>query len=493
VTAEFSARTRQELLDRAERQLFDLVVVGGGITGAAVARDAALRGLNVVLCEKGDFGEGTSSRSSKLIHGGFRYLQQLQFGLVRESCQERSLLSQTLAPHRVKPLPFLFPVYKTHKHRAWMLHGALSVYDRMDRASQPHRHLSADELLRLRPELSPRGLEGGALYYDAVTDDAHLTLDTARGAWEAGAAVLSYAEVTEFYATRFGLEAVEVRERLSGRVLRARARVAVVAAGPWTDVVRGRCAARPPMLRVTQGSHCVFRRERVPGAEAVVALHPGDRRPLFAFPWRDVIIAGTTDTDYSGGLEEVRASRADVDYILEALNHTLPGLQLTPADVVGTYSGLRPLLRQEGVRESLVSREHVIREEAPGIITVAGGKLTTHRRMAEEVVNRVVRLLPPAGPPRTAVTPLPFCEGDEVAFAVRQQMALTLSDLVERRLWLGLRDAAGGLERLDELSRAQGAELGWSEEERQAQVAAARPGLEGSLAWAAVDSAKRSC
>lgn len=480
---EFSARTREELLDRAERQLFDLVVVGGGITGTAVARDAALRGLNVVLCERGDFGEGTSSRSSKLIHGGFRYLQQLQFGLVRESCRERQLLTARLAPQRVRPLPFLFPVYQTHKHRAWMLHGALSVYDRMDRASQPHRNLTADELLRLRPELSPRGLEGGALYYDAVTDDAHLTLDTARGAWEAGAAPLSYAEVTEFYGTRFGLEAVGVRDRLSGRVLRVRARVAVVAAGPWTDVVRGRYGAGREMLRVTQGSHCVFRRERVPGAEAVVALHPGDRRPLFAFPWRDVIIAGTTDTDYRGSLDEVRASRADVEYILEALNHTLPGLRLTPDDVVGTYSGLRPLLRQEGVKESLVSREHVIREELRGILTVAGGKLTTHRRMAEEIVERVCRLLPPAGAPRTAVTPLPFLEGNEVAHAVRQQMALTLPDLVERRLWLGLRDAGGGLARLEELAAAMGAELGWDETERAAQVAAARAGLEGSLAW----------
>ena len=477
---EFSFRERLEMLDRAERQLFDLVVLGGGINGVAVARDAALRGLNVALCERSDFGEGTSSRSSKLIHGGFRYLQQLQFGLVRESCQERAVLRR-IAPHRVTPLPFLFPVYKTHKYRAWMLHGALSIYDRMDSSSQPHRNLGADELLRLRPELLPRGLEGGALYYDALTDDALLTLETARGAYEAGAAVLSYAEVAEFYATRFGLEAVDVRDRLSGRTLRVRARVAVRAAGPWTDEGR---RGRPPMLRVTQGSHCVFRRSRVPGDEAVVALHPSDRRPLFAFPWRDVVIAGTTDTDYHGSLDRVLASRADVDYILEALNHTLPGLRLTAADVVGTYSGLRPLLRQEGVRESVVSREHVIREEGPGLLTVAGGKLTTHRRMAQEVVDRVVRLLPgPAGAARTAEVALPCLEGDEVTYAVRHQMALTLCDLVERRLWLGLRDAEAGLARLDELAAAMARELGWSDEERAAQIASAREAMEGSLAW----------
>lgn len=416
----FSAAARQEALDRAAVEPVDLVVVGGGVTGCGVARDAALRGLNVALLEQRDFAFGTSSRSSKLIHGGFRYLQTYEFHLVFEAVQERALLLE-LAPHRVKPLRFLFPVYQDHRFPAWFVHLGLTVYDAMAfyRNVEPHKLLSTEQLLEQEPKLAAEGLRGGCSYQDALTDDALLTVDTARGAFEAGALVLPHVEAVRLLEAGGRIAGVAARDGLTGREVEIRAGAVVNATGPWTDLTRSRLenASPKPLLHVTRGSHVALPRERLPGDHAVVMGRPGENRILFTIPWGDVVVVGTTDTFHEGDPADVRATRGDVDYILETLNRYFPGEGFGPQDVVGTYSGLRPLLRQEGRSESAVSREHVIVEDPEGLFTVAGGKLTTFRRMARQVTDRVaerLRARSDVGKPGACLTdrlPLRQCPG----------------------------------------------------------------------------------
>lgn len=420
-TRDFSPARRQECLDRLGEGPLDLVVVGGGITGAGVARDAALRGLRVALLEQADFAFGTSSRSSKLIHGGFRYLQNLQFHMVYESVRERTLLMD-LAPHRVRPLRFLFPTYRDHGFRAWQVHAGLTLYDAMTlfRNLDRHQMLDAEALRKLEPLLRDEGLEGGSVYSDAVTDDALLTVDTARGACEAGALTLPYVEAVEFRTAGGRVRGVTARDRLTGRDYEIEAAVVVNATGPWTDLTRNRTAGEPPgrpLLHVTRGSHIAIPRSLLPADHAVVLTRASEGRILFTIPWGDVVIAGTTDTYYDGDPADVRATRSDVEYILETLQRYFPQVSFGDDSVLGTYAGLRPLIRQEGVAESAVSREDRVVEDPPGLITVAGGKLTTYRRMGRKVTDLVVRALgrrPDLGKPGSCVTgliPLRTCPG----------------------------------------------------------------------------------
>ncbi|MBI3929138.1 MAG: glycerol-3-phosphate dehydrogenase/oxidase [Armatimonadetes bacterium] len=531
---EFSGAIREQFLDRVERETFDLAVVGGGITGAAIARDAALRGLSVVLLEKGDFASGTSSRSSKLVHGGLRYLEKFHLALVFESVTERGLL-RDLAAHRVQPLEFLFPVYQEHPKRTWEIGIGLTAYEWLSlyRNTDRHRMLSTSDMLAAQPRLRPRGLQGGASYYDCVTDDALLTVECLYAARHAGALTLSYTEVDEFEVVGGRFRGLRFTDHLSGRRLSIRARCGVVAAGPWTDQVRARLGKQDPILRLTRGSHLVLPRERLPGDAAVVMLRPEERRVLFTIPWMDVVLVGTTDTDYAGSVEEVTASSQDVDYILESLNGLFPDRAVRREEVLSTYAGLRPLLHEERVSASEVSREHLIAEEAEDLFVMAGGKLTTHRRMAQELVDRIAprtacrtastaylpggtQLLPyaelrsrfsehflnqlwerlPAAWPAVAglIVRDPSLEEPlglgghlwaEVIYAIRYQMAVRLCDLIERRLWLTLRDPSGCREQLPALAERMARELGWSRQRKAEEIELAGRALDRGLAFRA--------
>jgi len=360
----FSASARADHWDALRREEFDLLVVGGGITGAAAARDAAGRGLDVALVEAGDFATGTSSRSSRLVHGGLRYLETYDFALVFEASAERRRLLE-LAPHVVHPLPFLFPVYRGGPTPWLMLQAGMWLYDALSLFRNIHRHrtLSTGDVAREEPKLRRDGLSGAAKYYDAAVDDARLTLANARGAHEAGAAVVSHAEVVAFLNDGKGVRGARVRDRITGDEVEVRARVTLNATGPWSDTVR-RLAdpAAKPRLRPTKGVHILVDRERIGNRNAITFQSPIDGRVMFVLPWGDFTYVGTTDTDYAGDPADVRADAADVEYLVTSANSVFPSAKLTAADVVSTWAGIRPLLapRAAGAKESATSREHEI-------------------------------------------------------------------------------------------------------------------------------------
>ena len=410
----FSQSERNESFASLGRETCDLAIVGGGINGAGIARDAAMRGLSVVLVEKGDFASGTSSRSSRLIHGGIRYLEQLEIHLVFEATNERTVLAR-IAPHLARPLPFLVPVFTGAKHGMLALAAGLWIYDGLSlfRSYRLHKTLSTKKVLEIEPGLRTDGLKGAALFWDRATDDARLTLENAIAAHRAGARVMNYVEVVGFRRGEGDrVSGLVLSDRLGGGRTELSARLTIVAAGPWLDGVLDRLQpageARPSLLRPTKGVHIVVPADRLPVHHAIVANAISDGRVLFFLPWGAFTIVGTTDTDYQGPPEEVAADGADARYLLETANHYMPGANLVLGDVVSTWAGLRPLVRQEGVAESQVSREHEILEPAPGLLAIAGGKLTTYRRMAEEIVDKAVAQLgAEASPCRTDKDPLP--------------------------------------------------------------------------------------
>lgn len=392
-----SSADREGRLDRLKREEFDLLVIGGGINGAGIARDAAMRGFRVALVEKGDFASGTSSKSSKLIHGGIRYLQMGDLRLVRTACRERDLLRRRLAPHLVQPLAFLFPVYSGDPVGLLALTAAMWLYDTLAifRNIRRHRMLTRRRALALEPNLRAEGLRGAALYYDCFTDDARLTLETVLAAEEEGAITINYLELQDFVKEGGRLVGAHLRDRLGGLELEVRAHRVVNATGPWADRVRRLDdPAAKPCLRLTKGAHVVVARERVGHTQAVVMHSPRDRRILFAIPWGAHSIIGTTDTDFTGEPDEAVPDEADVQYLLEAANWFFPAAKLRPADVVSSYAGLRPLVASDNEENpSAVSREEEILQSLSGLITLAGGKLTTYRWVAEEVVRLVTRQL----------------------------------------------------------------------------------------------------
>ncbi len=396
---------RSEILTRLKKTQFDLVVLGGGVTGAGIARDAALRGLSVALVEKRDLANGTSSASSKLIHGGLRYLEQAQLGLVMEGTRERALLRRN-APHLAHPLPFLFPVYKSSRVNMLMVSCGMWAYDilAMFRNFKRHEMLSRRQTLRAEPLLDPQDLRGSALYYDCATDDARLTLETALDGEAHGAVIATYAEAVSLTQDSIGnTTGLLVRDCLDDAEISAegsasepfpvRGRVTVVAAGPWTDeILRDR--KKTELLRPTKGSHVVLDRDRLPVSHAVVLTSKKDGRVMFAIPWGKRTIIGTTDTDENESPDTLQASAEDVDYLLETANSYFPSLQANQSDVIATWSGLRPLMGSgESEHASDVSREHAILNLDPGLVAIVGGKLTTYRLMAEQVVDKVLTKL----------------------------------------------------------------------------------------------------
>jgi glycerol-3-phosphate dehydrogenase len=385
--------TRAETLARLAKETFDVVVIGGGATGAGVVRDATMRKLKVALVEKRDFGSGTSSRSSKLIHGGLRYLQHAQLKLVFEGTSERSLLIG-LAPHLVRPIPFLMPTYKGQFPGLAMMDMGLWIYDALAKFSV-HRHTKhrARAVAEREPQLNREKLTGGIVYYDAVTDDARLTLENILESAELGAAVINYARVEGVQRKGSRVSAVEVHDLLGGRSVTVRGRVFVNATGPWSDDTLLRIGeTEKRRLRPTKGTHILVDRARLPANHAVVmATH--DKRITFTIPWAKRTVIGTTDTDYDGDFDRVVASGADVDYLLRVANHYFPGTKLTRSDVLATWAGLRPLIAADAVKTSDVSREHELFTEPGGVLTITGGKLTTYRRMGREVVDAAVERL----------------------------------------------------------------------------------------------------
>jgi len=382
---------RASLRDLASRRV-DLLVIGGGITGAGVARDAALRGLDVALIDGQDFGAGTSSRSSRLIHGGLRYLEQARLHLVFEALRERRILLR-LAPHLVRPVPFVLPVFRGDRVPRWKTALGLTLYDLLAGRGNVRRHrtLGKRALLDLEPLLRERGLTGGALYHDAQCDDARLTIATIRAAAGHGALVANHVAVTGLIRDGARVVGALLRDRITGEDGEARARVVVNATGPWSDRLRRlEDPAALPILRPTKGSHLVVRAARVGNRHAVIFTSPVDGRVMFVLPWGDWTYIGTTDTDTAESPEEVRPTEEDLVYLLRSANALYPGAHLGPEDVVSSWSGLRPLLAAAPASPaSDVSREHRILRGSFGMISIAGGKLTTFRRMAAEVVDRV--------------------------------------------------------------------------------------------------------
>jgi glycerol-3-phosphate dehydrogenase len=407
----------------------DLLVIGGGITGAGIARDAALRGLRVTLVEARDFGSGTSSRSSRLIHGGLRYLEQGRLHLVMESLRERAILLE-LAPHLVRPLPFVLPFLQSDRVPAWKARLGLTLYDLLAGRGNVRRHqtLGKRALLELEPLLRQAGLTGGALYYDAQCDDARLTLAVIRAAARAGARVANYTSVAELLREGEGggdrVSGARLRDEQTGAQGEVRAAVIINATGPWCDKVRQlEAPAAAPILRPTKGVHLVVAQARIGNRHAIIFTSPLDGRVMFILPWNEWTYIGTTDTDATVAPELVGPEEADLVYLLRSANALFPGAHLQPEDVIASWAGLRPLLAAEpGAPASLLSREHRILRGPLGMLSIAGGKLTTFRPMAREVVDRALAELgrkDAIGEQRSRIEPLPGGES-EVSPAQRQ-------------------------------------------------------------------------
>ena len=401
---------RRAALDALAREPFDVLVVGGGITGAGVARDAALRGLRTALVEKDDFASGTSSRSSRLVHGGVRYLEHGELRLVFEASQERRTL-QRIAPHLVRPLAFTWPVYAGARIARWKLGAGLTMYDLLAafRNVARHERLSADGVLRREPRLLGDSLRGGARYWDALTDDARLTLATIRSAIAAGATVVNHARVTALVQDHHRVTGATVLDRFTGNEMRVAAHVVVNATGPWSDDTERLAGSSAAVVHGSKGVHLMVPRSRVGNESALTLLAPHDGRVFFVLPAGDFAIIGTTDTYEPVGPDEVRATRADVTYLLEAANHFFPAATLTGEDVITAWAGLRPLVASDAAGDDPggVSREHAVSERVPGLVRISGGKLTTYRVMARDTVDAVQRSLGVrVTPTRTAELPL---------------------------------------------------------------------------------------
>ncbi|HMF03311.1 MAG TPA: glycerol-3-phosphate dehydrogenase/oxidase [Acidimicrobiia bacterium] len=515
---------RAGALQRLAGEQFDVLVVGGGITGAGVALDAATRGLRTALVERGDFASGTSSKSSKLVHGGLRYLQQREVGLVYEGLAERQIALRN-APHLVRVLPFLIPVLTRDgvisRRLARALGGALWMYDLTGglRIGKRHRRVTPDQAVGHMPSLRSELVAGGYLYYDAHTDDARLTLTLCRTAAAYGAAVSNYAGVTSLRKDGDG-RVRGARVQVDGDEVEVRADVVVNAAGVWSDDVRALDEpAHPNSIRPGKGVHITVPWSKVRNDIAVVVPVAKDRRSVFVVPWGDLTYVGTTDTDYEGPLDDPECTPDDVAYLLRALNAVIAE-PVDESDVLGTWAGLRPLLRSAtNARTADLSRRHAVRRSSSGVVTVTGGKLTTYRRMAADTVDEVDRLLgkrrrcrtkrlkllgadgyePPVetnepsrhehlavrygteaalveslvdedhelGEP--LVPGLPYVKAEAV-HAARREMARTLDDVLARRTRARLLARDDSAAAADDVATLVGRELGWDDAEQARQV-----------------------
>jgi len=556
--APWTLADREAALRRAAREGVDLLVIGGGITGAGVARDAASRGLRTLLVERDDFASGTSSRSSKMVHGGLRYLGEGRLGLVRQACTERDrLVAQN--PNLIRPVPFLFPAHTGSRLPLWQIRIALWTYRALAsfRKSARFRMVGPEEVAAFCPDLRRDRLKGAGLYWDAQVDDARLVLEALKSARDFGGDAVNHAEAVAFergagpeegtagtrrfadptsdgdgsgYRTGDGrITAVWVRDRLSDRRLRIPVAVVVNAAGPAVERVRG--LDRPverPSLRPAKGVHLVVPRERIPTSGAVT-FEAGDGRHLFLLPWDDVAILGTTDA-FTDEVDEPVVTIEEVHYLLAAANAAFPRVALTTNDLRSVWAGVRPLAADpdQDAPSTGISREDRLWEDASGLISVAGGKLTTFRATGQKIVDRVLRHLPAArraaaGPSRTRETPVrtddferPELEATlasrfgvtperaeylvrtwgadaerllaeappslrrpigrsrytfaEIAWSWRNECPASLCDLLERRLRLALFAVGQGIAELDEIAAVAAEAAGWDAEQRRKEA-----------------------
>ena len=474
---------------------FDMLVIGGGITGCGVARDAAMRGLHVALVERDDFASGTSGRSSRLIHGGIRYLENAQFHLVHESIRERQTLLR-IAPHLVTPLGFTWPIYRGARVGKLKLSAGLFLYDLMAaRRSRRHSGLNSQATLEREPELRAAGLTGGAVYYDAATDDARLTLANALAARQHGAVVRNHARVASL--VRDGNAGMRAIVESGTTTEELRARVVVNATGIWDNNFSS--DERAKRLRGSKGVHIAVRRDRIGNREALTLISPIDGRVMFCLPAGKHAIIGTTDTWTTESPEDVRAAEADVDYLIRSINDYFPRAALTLHDVVSAWAGIRPLASGAAARPGRISREHTIVTDDSGVINVTGGKLTTYRSMAAEIVDTAQRALgqkPNAAPTDAVALPgaerdadvsklgeddarlaerlhpdLPYTAG-ALVYAVRNEMATTLSDLLIRRTHLAFETRDHGRAVSTRAAEIVAPLLGWNEDVKRAQLRA---------------------
>ncbi len=384
---------REEAWRRLGSETFDLVVIGGGVVGAGTALDAATRGLRVALVEARDLASGTSSRSSKLFHGGLRYLEQLEFGLVREALRERELMLTRLAPHLVKPVAFLYPLTRRVWERPYTAAGLL-MYDSMGgaRSVPGQKHLTRAGALRLVPALKRSALIGGIRYYDAQADDARHTMTVARTAAHYGAVIRTSTQVVGFIREADRVSGVRIHDVEDGRSLEVQANAVINCTGVWTDELQRMSGSRGRFrVRASKGVHIVVPRDRIVSESGLILRT--EKSVLFVIPWRNHWIVGTTDTEWNLDLAHPAATKHDIDYILEHVNSVL-ATPLTHDDIEGVYAGLRPLLAGESEETSKLSREHAVARVAPGLVAIAGGKYTTYRVMAADAVDAASADLP---------------------------------------------------------------------------------------------------
>ena len=514
-----------------DRQQFDVAVIGAGINGAGIARDAALRGLKVIVLEQNDLCSGTSAISSRLIHGGLRYLEYAEIPLVFESLHERRSLRRN-APHLVKPLRISIPIYKSAKRGPLLIRLGMIAYDLLSIGKTMPRHdmLGRDEMLAIEPGLAAEGLRGAARYFDAqVTFAERLVLENLLAARAAGAVVHTYSTVTCINVAGGAVSSVEYKNTLTGNHGKADVRVVVNAAGPWVDEVISTAAKNmPKLIGGTKGSHIIVGQFKGAPADAFYVEAAADGRPFFIIPWNDQYLIGTTDIRFSSDLDEIRASESEIDYLLQETNRVFPGAKLSKGDIHFAYAGVRPLPHRTKGPESAITRKHIIKKNskiAKGLISIIGGKLTTYRHLAEQAVNCVGKVLGRKLPEcRSNDTLLPgayqleearevlttiedisdkgserllniyggraielvelaktmpesgtWIDSDrsvlaaEVVFAIREEMALTLADVVHRRLMIGL-SATQGRELYDVIANIAVAEFGWDELQRKSEL-----------------------
>jgi glycerol-3-phosphate dehydrogenase len=515
---------------------FDLIVIGAGINGAGIARDAALRGLSVLLLDKGDIGGGTSSVSTRLIHGGLRYLEHGEVGLVRESLRERETLLR-LAPHLVRPLPLIVPIYQNQQRGRLAIRAGMMVYDALSahKSLPRHRMLTPENTLKEAPGLNSSGLLGAALYFDAQVEFAErLVLENVLSAVEHGASIHTYSRVEAFTIEEGEIRGIQYSDLITGERRNARASIVINAAGPWVDEVIGIANQNSPrLIGGTKGSHIIVGPFAGAPRTAVYIEAHVDQRPLFIIPWNGLYLIGTTDKRFEGDLDAVEIDENEKGYLLEEANRYFPHAQLTENSVKYSYSGVRPLAFTDDRSESAITRRHFVREHPNlrGLLSVVGGKLTTYRHLAEETIDLVMRKL---GRHETRVDtakiPLPgaccdsfehFSEdfhrgaglsssvsnrllriygtratevvelvkkdrslaeviedesgalAAEVVFSFENELAQTLSDCLMRRTMVGLNSSCG-TNAVEAAAMAGRKYLGWSEEKAESEVQAYR-------------------
>ncbi len=492
-------RQTNSLMNRDIKKLaegqYDVLVIGGGINGAAIAHMAALNGLKVALLEKGDFASGTSSKSTKLIHGGLRYLENLEIGLVRESLRERFVQLKS-SPHLVRPLRFIIPVYKSDKRPLWMMRLGVWLYDLLSGKYmiERHRALTAEEICQMIPGIERDGLCGGVEYSDTQMNDARLCLENVLSAVEKGACVANYTEVRSLIQENGRAVGVQAFDEIGKVSFEVRAKKIVCAVGPWTNMFMKKERSRSPSkVRPTKGVHIVVK-GRIANHALLIPVTE-DQRVFFVIPWGNNSLIGTTDTDFTGPPDEAAVNKEDIDYLVREAKRVLPHAELKRGNIITTFAGLRPLISEEGAPEK-ISRKHMIKKSYSGIIYVMGGKYTTYRKIAEDVTVRLTRKPlvntqeefpvygsgPIEGHPEDlgeqygvgtdAVQDLmdfygtrfkdvlaltkenqdfkkPICSCSsvlraQIVYAIEMEMALTEEDVIMRRLLVGYNDCASG-------------------------------------------------